>query len=458
MTLTDDDYGSIQFQVRQVGVGEHTASVTGNTIMWRLNVEKTALPMGGSGMTLLTAINYYCGLVEITPTIDAALTDELDLIPVNFIGWKGNVWEHLKMLCAAVSLESSDNVGLEMFIDVDTLVFRKALQTPITFATAPSSSSIEINSFDAAKSVNIVNYNTYYGLNKVVKEQNGSAVLFQTNENVSITDSMQVEAGQTLVKRFSINASLEDVKNPVPVSAITSLPYTGTQGEYVIVGSDDLPIDPDQWIAQGGSLKVTLTENPNEIEITIIAPPADTLPHADNAEAGYAPYKVGIEQADGAEYPALYVVGTGVFFDKTEHTFGTGASEEFTSKDSATTIDNPFITNLSNMSIRGVAAGQALCGPTITLSEKYPTGAVFGETLGGIVTRGSNKYRITSVGYTAESATITGKPCASFSDFEAIWNGLDFDQFTATALDPNVYPTEALKFNEFSVIPLMESA
>jgi hypothetical protein len=458
MTLTDDQYGSVKFQVRQVTVGEHVASVTGNTIMWRLNVEKTAQPMGGSGMTLLTALNYYCGLVEITPTYEAGLEALLDAIPVNFIGWKGNVWEHLKMLCAGVSLDDTENIGLEVFIDVDTLVFRKALQTPAVFSVSPSVSSVEINSFEAAKSVNVINYNTYYGLNKVVKEQEGTTVLFQTNENVSITDSLQVEAGQTLIKRFAINASLENVKNPIPVSAITSLPYTGTQGEYVVVGSDDLPIDPDQWTAQGGSLKVALTENPNEIEITITAPPATFLTHASDTDAGYAPYKVGVEEADGTQYPALYIVGTGVFFKKTEHTFLTGSSDALTSKDAAPAIDNPFITNLKDMSIRGVAAAQALCGPTITLSEERPIGAQFGATLGNVLTKDSNRYRLTSISYTPESISFTGKPYASVSDFNAKWAGLDFSDFTNTALDPATYPTEALKFNEFSVIPLMESA
>jgi len=336
MTLTDSELGSVAFQVRQVSIGQHTASITGNTIMWRLNVTKTALPHGGSGATLFTAINYYCGLVGITPTIDSALELELDAIPVNFIGWTGNLWEHLKMLCAGVSISATDNIGLEVFIDVDTLVFRKAKTQQLVFQKSAVNSSLEINSFDAAKSVEVFNYNTYYGLNKIVKEQESGTTLFAANENVSITDSMQVEAGQTLTKRFKINASLENVKDPVVVAAITSLPYTGTQGEYVVVGSDDLPIEPSQWIGEGGSLKVTLTENPNEIEITIIAPASVTMPTAaDPLEVTPAPYKIGIETSGEADYPALYIVGTGVFFDKTSKVFPTGASDSYTSQDSA---------------------------------------------------------------------------------------------------------------------------
>lgn len=459
MTLTDDQLGSVSFQVRQVSLGQHTASIIGNTLMWRLNVTKTALPHGGDGSTLFTAIYYYCGLVDIIPTMTPELEAELDAIPVNFIGWSGNLWEHLKMLCAGVSISDTDNIGLEMVIDVDELVFRKAKTNIITFDKSAIDSSLEINTFDSAKSVEVTNYNTYYGLDKIVKEESGStSEIFASNENVSITDSMQVDAGQKLTKRFKINASLENVKTPVPVAAITSLPYTGTQGEYVVVGADDLPIDPDEWRGQGGSLTVTLTENPNEIEITIIAPPSVTMSTADGPpeEVTPAPYKIGIETSGEAEYPALFVVGTGVFFNKTTKKFNTGASDSYTSQDSAASIDNPFITNKKDMNMRGVAAAQSVCGPSISLSEQRVSGATFADTIGSVVKHGSNKFRISTLSYSPGSFNLTATPCASLDDFDDIWTGASFDDFTAIALEsPN---TEALKFNEFTIIPLMENA
>ena len=459
ITLTDSELGSVVFQVRQASIGEHMASVTGNTLMWRLNVEKTAPPHGGDGATLLTAIITYCELVDVLPTFTEEFALELDSIPVNFVGWKGNVWEHLKMLCAGVSLSLTDNVGIEMVVEHDQLVFRKAKDRNLTFQKAPSSSSLEINSFDAAKKVSVTNYNTVYGLDRIVQEQDRQGTLFATNENVSITDSMQVEAGQRLVKRFAINASLESVNQPVCVAAITVLPYDGTQGEYVVVGSDDLPIDPDQWAAEGGSLTVSLTENPNEIEIVMIAPASVTMPTAADplTEVTPAPYKIGIETSGETDYPALYVVGTGVFFEKTEHFFYTGTSDVYTSQDSGTAIDNPFITNKHDMAVRGVAAAQAICGPSITLNQTRHSEVSFAETIGSIIEHESNKYRITSISYGPGSATMAATPAAMVSDFDSKWTGKTFEDFTSIALDPTLYPDDSLKFNEFTVIPLMES-
>ena len=68
MTLTDNDHGSVTFQVKKLSNSSGIVSLTGDTIMARLNVVKTAKPYGGlSGATLLGAIEYYCSLVGITP-------------------------------------------------------------------------------------------------------------------------------------------------------------------------------------------------------------------------------------------------------------------------------------------------------------------------------------------------------------------------------------------------------
>lgn len=458
MTLQDDRFGSIDFRVKELSVGNQTVSATGLTLHERLNVEVTAGPQGGTGATLWTAIIYYCGLVDILPEISSSLQAELDAIDVNFIGWQGNLWEHLKMLCAGVSISDTDNVGLEMFIDQDTLVFRKALQQEVDIAENIIEANLSVNASESAKKFAVNRYITSYGTNKVVREESRNELTGKT-ENVTITDQMQVEAGETLVKRFKINASLESVNQPIAVSAITILPYpeTGT-GEYVIVGNDDLPVSPEQWEAEGGSLTVRLTENPNEIEVIIVAPPAPSLNLADNpSELTFAPYKIGVESSGDEDYPALYISGTGVFFEKETRIFLTGASDTYTAEDSAVEIDNPFITTKFNQMTRGVAAAQANCGPEISLSITLDDGVQFGSSVGSIIKYGSNKYRIKQIQFSDNEPTLVAKGCATFADFEEIWGTSTIADFNSTALDPATYPNEAMTFNEFSITPLMEA-
>jgi hypothetical protein len=65
-----------------------------------------------------------------------------------------------------------------------------------------------------------------------------------------------------------------------------------------------------------------------------------------------------------------------------------------------------------------------------------------------VLTEGSNKYRITSVTHSQDSINVTASAgAATFAQFDAIWSGKDFSDFTP-----------ALKFNEFTVIPLLEAS
>lgn len=459
LSLNDPVFGSVQFQAESVSIGTQVVNITGSTLHQRLNVERTAAPQGGTGATLWTAIVYYCSLVDVVPDISEELQEDLDAISVNFIGWQGNVWEHLKMLCAAISIDQTNNIGLEMFIDNDTLVFRQALANTIDLSEYLEDVSLSVSSVDTAQRLSLLKYETVYGVNRVIAEEDRSDLTAATR-NVTIDDRMQVDAGETLVKRFKVNASLESVNQPTVVSAITTLPYplTGGFGEYVVVGNDDLPIQPSQWTAQGGSLTVSLTENPNEIELVIVAPPAPSLPTADDpAQATLAPYKIGVESSGEEEYPALYITGTGVFFEKKSKTFITGASSEYTAKQNATEIDNPFLVSDHDISTRGVAAAQAQCGPKITLNMTVAGGVTFGNSIGSVFNYESNKYRLSSIQFSESNATIDAVGCARFSDFNAKWSGKTFTNFKSIALDPTLYPTQALKFNEFSVIPLMEA-
>jgi hypothetical protein len=224
------------------------------------------------------------------------------------------------------------------------------------------------------------------------------------------------------------------------------------------VGNDDLPIQPSQWIDQGGSLTVSITENPNEIELIIVAPPAPSLPTADDpTELTLAPYKIGVESSGDEDYPALYITGTGVFFERKTKSFITGASDEYTAKENATEIDNPFMTTDHNVSTRGVAAAQAQCGPQILLSFSVSNGVTFGDTIGNVFNYESNKYRLSSIQFSDSEISVDAIGCARISDFNSKWTGKTFTNFKSIALDPTLYPTQALTFNEFSVIPLMEA-
>ena len=398
------------------------------------------------------------------PLIDVEFAAELSAVPVNFIGWSGIVWDKLKELCAAFSASTSDNVGLEMVIIEDELVIRKAKQFQASLKRELSGESINIESFESARSVEVFNYNTSYGTDKVFYENSNfdNSKPKQDRFQSSIADSMQVEAGATLRKRFTVNASFVSVNQPVCVEEITRTypaPYSGTTGEYVIVGIDDLPIKPSEWNDNGGSVTVELTdENGNqlpagEVELVITAPKLTGLPKAADTNAiAFAPYKIGVESSGEADYPALWLTGTGVFYEKKSKLFLTGSSDEYTSRAEGPTIDNIFITNDFTASSRGVAAAQANCGPKINLNQQVHKGFAFGD-VGAMQVIGLNQYRINSANFSDSSVSLTSEASLELSQWNEIWTGLTFEDFNNTVLDPALFPDAALKFNEFTVIP-----
>lgn len=465
MSIVHEDSGQVDFLVKQVSTNAGVVNIIGETLSTRLNVERTALPHGGSGKNLFTAVKYYCGLVDISVEngnlfFETGLEATLSAIPVNFIGWRGNVWEHLKMLCAAVSISATDNIGLEFYIDQDSLVFRQAKVNFTNFSKRDiSSQSISIDTNQTAQTLNIVNYNTSYKTNAIVQDISSTTSNVSTDaQGATLFDGMQVNAGEKLTKRFTINASLETINQPVAVDAISPFPYTGGDGQYAISGADGIFVKASQWIGEGGSLTVELTENPNEIEVTIVAPIKNGLENITNdpETLSYEPYKIGVETTGNTDYPAIYITGTGVFYNKQTEVIKTGASNTYTAEQSAPTIDNPFITGKSAAFSRGAAAAQVLCGPNITLNESISLNQPFGETPGLIRTVENNKYRIRTVSYSAESTSYTAQPITSFSDFDSLWTGYTFTDFKNTFIDPAVYPDSATKFNEFTIIPLLE--
>jgi len=466
MTLDSDEYGTVDFRVRGVSKTLNTVFIIGDTIQSRLNVERNAEPVCGPEATLLSAIIYYCELVDITPVIDEDFADEMDAVPVNFLAWTGVLWDKLKELCAGFSASTTDNVGIEMIIVNNELVIRKAKQSPISIQRKLINESINIESFDSARSVTVFNYNTSYGEDKVFyslsnfDESTAESERFQS----SISDSMQVDPGETLRKRFKINATLQSVNQPVCVEQIDRTfpdPYDGVTGQYVIVGADDLPIKPEQWTGNGGSVTVELIDEsgellpPGEIDLIIKAPRLTGLPQFEDEDAiGFAPYKIGVESSGEAEYPALWLTGTGAFFNKESKVFLTGSSSEYTSKVEGPTVDNIFIINSFNASSRGVAAAQVNCGPRVRLNQEVASGIQFGD-VGSIFTSGLNQYRIQTIDFTDSLISLSSSTTLTFNEWNLIWAESTFEDFENRILDPELFPEETFKFNEFSVMPMI---
>lgn len=578
MTLTDGPGNSVQFKTTSIAKNTSgMVTITGDTLTAKMNVEVTANPQVNT--PLKTAINYYCSLAGVTPQYDASITSDLGRT-VNFIGWKGNLWEHLKMLCAGVMSTSGANI--EMYVLNGVLRFRKALDSAnlIDLTNEVVSQDISFDSSNLAQSIEINNYKTSYGSNKIMFELNQSESK-PTNGAVAIhpatTGVITVNAGETVVKRIKVNASLTSIDQPEAALTMGIPPYNGTVSKYVVCGTDDLVIDPAQWEAggpPGGRVQVAIVgDAKDEVEITIVAPPkpASSTPgspgggggtpaapvtslsaptgltatvvvgsnynfawsavtgaeyyelvvdptnpdgtpvtyvaggnnynktlatsttylvkvraitdhggttgdqqiisaystsisvtvgggvaiqgggtntsggsvgvatigggasfignligevgipdvpgapedgtgtdsNSDTTTLGFDSYKIGIETAgDGSDYPAFYLVGTGVFYDKTKSTLSTGLSSSVTTNVVGATIDNPFITNTSDLNAKGALAVDRFKYPRVTMSQSVDSPRTFGTLPGSTQVVDGATFRVESVSYSPSSVSI----------------------------------------------------
>jgi len=448
VSIQDDSYGTVQFDVKKVSTNAAgIATIIGDSVQAKLNVIKIAQPYSG---TLAGAVTYYCGLCGVTPTVHSNLNSR----SVNFIGWDGNVWEKLKELCSVMTTSTTDKTAIEIYFTGTTIGFRPALASSINVEPFLSDQSESVEIFDAAQNVDVYSYNTVSKTNAIVydlsfydEEATESKKAFSS----TISESISVNAGETVTKVYKIDASLTSVKQPDCVAKISPIPYdpsTSGNGQYVIVGADDLVVKPAQWIAEGGSLVVALTENPNEIKITVTAPKASELPKENGVGITLAPYKIGIESAgSGFEYPAIFIVGSGVFYKKTKTSFPTGANPNVSTKPDAPEVDNIFITDNFTLANAGLSAAQAACGPAVTVSGSSASGFTFGSSIGSSFNSNSNRFRLNSISFSESDISWDAKAMTTFSNFNSVNSGKTFTQFSS------VLPSTA-NFTDFSIIPL----
>lgn len=621
-SIQDDSYGTVQFDVKSVSTNAAgIASIVGDSIQSKLNVIRTAAPFSG---TLSAAITYYCGLCGVTPIVDSALLNR----SVNFIGWNDNVWEQLKKLCSVMSYNTTNRSPIEIYFTGTAVGFRPALASSIDLVPYQSDINQSVEIFEAAQTIDVYSYGTSLKYNNIVYDisyYDDNASNAKKEFLSTISESLQVNAGESLTKRFQIDASLTSVKQPNCVSRISPLPYdpninpfpnyvtnsffetningwsgygttgvaratsfnrqtggaiapysdtglmltsspagtpsgalyittntgfslpltpgvsytvsarnityfptsvnvginwyngasfisqsagpgtpssntlwkeitytatapAGTtraevvgfttnafggyeesawdnfilqetshwlnwgNGQYVVVGSDNLPIKPSQWLGLGGSLVVSLTENPNEIEITITAPEQTSLEKQNGAGAALAPYRIGIETSgSGFDYPAIYIVGAGVFYNRTKTTFSTGANSTTTTKTEAPEVDNIFVTDSFTLSNAGLSAAQAVCGPRVTVNGSSASGFSFGSTIGSSFNSNSNRFRLNSISFNERDVSWNAEQAVTFSSFNSVNTGKTFSQFN-TAITAN------MTFTDLSVIPLTTGA
>ena len=388
IVLTDGSNGYTSGRINSVQMGDGVAAVSAESRTAYLMADRLAAPFTG---TLQDAFDYYLSLVDITTNV--YVDPIIASTPVVFPGFNGNMWEYMKKMCAAYGVEVS-------------LVSNNIVLRPVRKALAEGkrniSESLTVSNAELAQSVEVYYYNNadYTTTNTMVYPKGG------WTSDVQI---YQVDANQTLEIDIPVDVYLTSLIQPTPVnSPIVGKDYVGPDSVYTIAGKDGAPIPASAWTANGGSITASIGADGKTIHLVIVGA---------SDYANVAPYRIGECSDTSDAYSSLRIMGQGVLFDKQKVTIPTGVPATKSSVLVGTTVDNPFISTIS----QAWDAGSIAAGRYASASEKL-----------NVTTVGINRINESgAVNYPTFNSFNNSQGSNTFATFDTAQGTNTFADFTA---------------------------
>ena len=323
----EENLGRTSVHVASATQGPSGWSASASSVQSKLNVERVIEFMWN--VEAIAAVEHYFASVGIEPnTLKIVQHSALDGRTYHVPASDGNVWASLKQWLSANSLDLN-------YVYDTLVVYPMDIHTMFVRDVA-TDWNIQL---DETESTQTVSCNVYHR-----EKSNGKQIMYpprvsQWPDNPEAllndydADVISVEAGQTVEVEIPLAAELSSVVQPVHILATPSAKPTISQipsGCYTVVGKDNKPITPAQWLDNGGGLSVEIGSDSRTllVHVTGMQDPKDA----------FGPFRIA--ESDGSnDYSTLFVVGEGVFIDVETVTLATGG-ELITDPE---TIDNPSI-------------------------------------------------------------------------------------------------------------------
>lgn len=285
----------------------------GNLNVYNLQTQ----PFVGS---LDSAFRYYASLAG--ETTDILIDPEVSGRTVALPGWNGELWYNLKRLAAAIQCDISLVSGIIVLRPVRKRVATRGRDVDRT---------LQMSGGNLAQFVEVYQYSNTPITNALVYPPGG------WSEDVSI---INVNSGESVQEILQLSASVSSITQPV-MQTFVSRRYDSSS-VFTVVGDDGLPISPDAWARNGGSLSVSINEDTTSLTVKVQAPTG--LPNRDGSEIGVYSISLSSDFSTG-RYSTLRIIGTGVGFDKEIIRVPTGIGSSETGTEVGVTIDNPFLSS-----------------------------------------------------------------------------------------------------------------
>lgn len=339
----DTSRGSTLGTIRQIENNrdaEFPWHITANTRLGDFNIEVQALPVSG---TLESAFEYYCALANIDS--DIRVDPSIASTPVNFPGWRGNLWTHMKMMATGISAD------LNL---ISNVVVLRPVRQFVALTDRETSATPSLDNTDLALKQEVIWYDT---------ERVSSGLIYPPggwNPEVRV---LSVNAGQTVETTLEVPASITSIEQPVAMASVA--PGYSASSVYTVVGDDNIVIQPAQWAAYGGSLSVAISDDTRSLIVTMTG--ATGLVQINGQPMKTFRIALSAGTSDST-YSTLRIVGDSIQLNQQSLIIPTGVEPWRTGQEFAPTIDNPFLNTLDDAYSAGVRGARRHSGKTFSLS------------------------------------------------------------------------------------------
>src|SRR5690625_1196303 len=355
-----------------------------------------------------SALAYYFSLGTTAVNVDVhpSISDRV----VNYPGWSGELWYHLKLLCAAENIQFM--LAGQGFVYVEPI--RQTEVSPYFRTTSETS----VDSSNLAQKVEVREYNC---------EAWDNALFYPRDGWTEDTEILSVNAGEYTEQTIELAGSMEAFRAPVMQTFVSK--DHRTSSVYTIVAEDGFPIQPQQWQDAGGNISFELGDDFQSLIVKMQG--ASEIRLDDGEPATSFSLALSSDTGGSSRYSTLRIVGDGVLHENEKTlTVNTGIPESITGTEVGATIDNPFLFNRERVAIAASRAAREYSGAVLTtrgdatdLGEGFST-----EDTGGRIVVNKRPYRVREVSYTPAGLTFSADDDLTHEDVQSALEGMTYGE------------------------------
>jgi len=332
--FVDTVRGRTSGQIVELSSADELLTVTADSILGLLNSWHDVPPVDGNFNDLVSTWFDVVGI-----DLPIQFEDGLATEPVAVPGSVDNLWDNMKMFLSAHQIEMS-LVG-------ETIIFRRPHKFE-AFTEKTIRRGWTMGGGDSARKVEV----TYYTNTPFYNEEYYPARLNEEETIMQVNAFEEVEyVIQTMASVFELPTEDIPVVDYVPNAPVSS-------SQYSVVGNDDLPVPAAQWIDGGGSLR--LEKHPTDPLSIVVKLRGAGISHL-------GPFRIAMSSGASNYYNSLRLVGSGVAVSPEVIEIHTGASQNSTGTDIGITVENPFISSLTQAYNAGIRTAGAYSGQLVSI-------------------------------------------------------------------------------------------